>query len=110
MVDRSLLLGMGRFILVSLFSSRTTDPSDLRAAETAGHDLIGSDTDQVIADAAERASVVVAAWGHRGTLLGQKRQVIDSIPDLMCLGLTAKFTPGTGCKYQPPNRQCVRLQ
>lgn len=62
MVDRSVHLGMGSFILVNLFSWRATYPRDLRAAATAGHDIIGSDTDQVIADAARRAAVVVAAW------------------------------------------------
>lgn len=93
MVDRSVHLGMGRFILVNLFSWRATRPRDLRAAATAGHDIIGCDTDQVIADAAQRAAVVVAAWGHHGTLLGRERQVIDAIPKLMCLGLTAKGHP-----------------
>ena len=93
MVDRSLDLGMGRFILVNLFSWRTTDPRVLRTAAAAGHDIIGSATDQVIADAARSAAVVVAAWGHHGALLGRDRQILDTIPDLMCLGLTAKGHP-----------------
>jgi len=93
MVDRSLDLGMGRFILVNLFSWRTTDPRVLRAAAAAGNDIIGSSTDQVIADATRSAAFVVAAWGHHGTLLGRDRQILDTIPDLMCLGLTAKGHP-----------------
>ena len=93
MVDRSVHLGMGRFILVNLFSWRATDPRDLRAAAAAGHDIIGSATDQVIADAVRGAAVVVAAWGHHGTLLGRERQVLDTIPNLMCVGLTAKGHP-----------------
>lgn len=93
MVDRSVHLGMGRFILVNLFSWRATNPRDLRAAAAAGHDIIGSTTDQVIADAVRAAAVVVAAWGHHGTLLGRERQVVDTIPDLMCVGLTAKGHP-----------------
>ena len=32
MVDRSLELGMGRFVLVNLFAWRATKPADLRAA------------------------------------------------------------------------------
>jgi hypothetical protein len=47
----------------------------------------------VIADTARRADIVVAAWGHHGTLLGRERQVIDTIPDLRCLSLTAKGHP-----------------
>ena len=93
MVDRSVNLGMGRFILVNLFSWRTSDPRDLRAAAAAGHDIIGSDTDQVIADSARRAAVVVAAWGHHSSLLGRESQVLDAIPELMCVGLTAKGHP-----------------
>jgi hypothetical protein len=93
MVDRSVQMGMGTFILVNLFSWRGTDPHDLRAAVAAGHDIIGSATDQVIADSVERAAVVVAAWGHHGTLLGREREVLDTIPDVMCVGLTAKGHP-----------------
>jgi len=108
MVDRSVHLGMGRFILVNLFSWRATDPRDLRAAATAGHDIIGSDTDQVIADAARRAAVIVAAWGHHGTLLGRERLSIDTIPDLMCLGLTAKGHPRHPL-YVPAARSLIPL-
>ena len=93
MVDRSVHRGMGTIILVNLFSWRATDPRDLRAAATAGHNIIGAATDQVIAGAAHRAAVVVAAWGNHGTPLGRERQVIDTIPGLMCLGLTANGHP-----------------
>ena len=108
MVDRSVHLGMGRFILVNLFSWRATDPRDLRAAAAAGHDIIGSDTDRVIADAVRGAAVVVAAWGHYGTLLSRERQVLDTIPDLMCVGLTAKGHPRHPL-YVPAAQPLVRL-
>lgn len=109
MVDRSVQLGMGRFILVNLFSWRTTNPRDLRAAAAAGNDIIGSATDKVIADAVRGAAVVVAAWGHHGTLLGRERQVLDTIPDLMCVGLTAKGHPRHPL-YVPAEQPLVPLQ
>ncbi len=108
MVDRSVQLGMGRFILVNLFSWRATHPRDLRAAATARHDIIGADTDQVIADAAQHAAVIVAAWGHHGTLLGRAQQVIDTTPALMCLGLTAKGHPRHPL-YVPAAQELVPL-
>ncbi len=108
MVDGSMQLGVGRFILVNLFSWRATAPRDLRAAATAGHDIIGSDIDQVIAGAARGAAVVAATWGYHGTLLGRERQVIDTIPDLKCVGLTAKGHPRHPL-YVPASQPLVPL-
>ena len=83
MVDRSVQLGMGRFILGNLFSWRATDPRDLRAAAAAGHDIIVSATDQVIADAVRGAAVVVAG------------------------GTTARFSVGSVRSWTPSRTSCA---
>lgn len=69
---------MARFIVVNLFSWRATNPVTSGRAPDGVGDLL---------------AVVVAAWGHHGTLLGRERQVLDTIPGLMCVGLTAEDHP-----------------
>ena len=93
MVDRSLELGMGRFVLVNLFAWRATKPADLRAAAKAGQDVIGTECDAAIIDAVGRSAMVVAAWGGGGRLLGRDRQVTAMLSDPQCLGQTAKGSP-----------------
>lgn len=93
MVNRSLALGMGRFVLVNIFAWRGTDPKELRLAHKAGHDIVGPKCDQAIAEAAEAAVCVVAAWGSHGSLLGRGADVLDTLTEVQCLGATSKGMP-----------------
>lgn len=85
--------------VVNLFALRATDP-----AELARHnDPIGPENDQYILKAADRAALVVAAWGAHGTLQERDRAVLGMLRDgegagydaflLHCLGLTAGGQP-----------------
>lgn len=93
MVDRSLALGMGRFILVNLFAWRATRPADLRRAAASGEDVVGEECDAAIAEAVARSTAVVAAWGGDGRLLGRDREVTSMLQGSHCLGTTSKGSP-----------------
>jgi len=60
-------LGFGGFRAVNIFALRATDPRDMRAAE----DPEGPDNTQALADAANWADMVIAAWGVHGAHLNQ---------------------------------------
>ena len=92
MVDRSLALGMGRFVLVNLFAWRATRPADLRAAARS-EDVVGALNDAAVQAAAAGAARVVAAWGSHGSLLGRDAAVRAMLGPLCCLGWTAKGHP-----------------
>jgi hypothetical protein len=48
--------------VVNLFAYRATDPRELVRAENP----VGPDNDKMITDAANQASMIIAAWGTRG--------------------------------------------
>lgn len=93
MVDRSVAEGVGRFTLVNLFAWRATDPSALKAAAGAGHDIVGQKCDEAIRVAVASADVVVVAWGFHGALLGRDRSVALLLEKPLCLGTTSKGHP-----------------
>jgi hypothetical protein len=93
MVDRSVSLGMGTFILVNLFAWRSTKPAALRAAHVAGIDIVGSGCDAAIGHAAARADVVIGAWGAHGRLAGRDQRVLADLGRVHCLGLTGRGLP-----------------
>jgi hypothetical protein len=93
MVNRSLALGMGRFVLVNLFAWRGTDPKELRLAHKAGNDIVGPNCDQAIAEAAEEAACVVTAWGSHGALADRGATVLATLGEVQCLGTTTKGLP-----------------
>ena len=49
--------------VVNLFAYRATKPADLFAFAKSGGDIIGVENSSVIADAAQRAGIVICAWG-----------------------------------------------
>jgi hypothetical protein len=64
---RAQSLGFGRLIVTNVFASRNTDPAALYAAV----DAVGPRNDAYIGDVAEKADVVVCAWGNHGVHLGR---------------------------------------
>lgn len=90
--------GHGQLVVVNLFAWRATNPDELRAAATrlAGGP-VGPHNDAAIREAVERADLVVAAWGTKGTLLARDRAVTDLVlaarPVLHCLRATAEGHP-----------------
>lgn len=68
---RARLLGFGAFEVTNIFAWRDTDPHAMRRA---AHP-IGPLNDRVLADAAARADMVIAAWGVHGAHRGRGTEV-----------------------------------
>lgn len=84
--------GCGALEVVNLFAFRTAYPEELRACRRP----VGKLNDQYIAEAAERASIVVVAWGNWGYLHGRDTEVLELIAaknPLFCFGITLKGQP-----------------
>lgn len=78
--------------VVNLFAYRSTSPKKLReVVNPAG----APENDWRIREAAERATIIVAAWGVHGDWNGRDRQVLDLLRDyeVRCLGRTKKGLP-----------------
>ncbi|MBL8776696.1 MAG: DUF1643 domain-containing protein [Acidimicrobiales bacterium] len=92
-------LGMGRLLLVNLFSLRCGDLAELRAA--AAHDMeraVGAETNARIIDAAHRSDRIIASWGNHGDIGARSRALLEVLPSqqrkrLQCLGVTASGEP-----------------
>ena len=84
--------GYGSLEVVNLFAYRATAPSGLLNAA----DPIGPENDCFILEAKMRASKIIVAWGHRGTLNSRDKAVIRLLSptgDLYCLGTTHSGHP-----------------
>ncbi len=68
---RARALGYGGFCVTNIFAWRDTDPRKMRAAA----EPVGPQNDAAIADAAQWANVVIAAWGTHGAHLDRGPQV-----------------------------------
>lgn len=76
--------GFSALCMLNLFAWRATDPRDmLRAANP-----VGPDNDRHLVNCAQGASLLVAAWGARGSYLGRDQQVCRLLPGLQVLRLT----------------------
>lgn len=85
-------IGCGALEVVNLFAYRTAYPRELRACRHP----VGKLNDQYIAQAVEKASVVVVAWGNWGRLHGRDREVLQLISmknPLFCFGITGQGQP-----------------
>lgn len=83
--------GYGQLRVVNLFALRATNPAML---EHAGFPVaVGPENDEWIQTQLAHASIVIAAWGHKGGLFGRDRavqQILTPWRDLVHhLGLTA---------------------
>jgi len=93
----SRLWGYGRLEIVNLLPYRSPYPSDLLHAADPG----GPENDQFIANASQRASAVLLAWGHRGRYLRRDQVVLALLARHQmlapqCFGLTK-----AGCPRHP---------
>lgn len=91
--------GMGRIVLVNLFSLRCDSLASLRT--TASRDYsraVGGETDERIRMAAQHSDQVVAAWGNDGAIGNRSSKFLDHLPPhlqrrLKCLGVTSTGEP-----------------
>ncbi|MBX3323589.1 MAG: DUF1643 domain-containing protein [Phycisphaeraceae bacterium] len=84
--------GFDALEVVNIFALRSTDPRGLYEAA----DPIGPRNDAAIVRAAERAQLLVLAWGGHGELGGRGREVVRLVSktkSAMCLGVTQSGEP-----------------
>jgi hypothetical protein len=100
--------GYSGLCMTNLFAYRATNPQDMFDSAQAGIPVVGADNDQWLRDCAERAGIVVAAWGAHGTFLGRAAEVIAMLPNLHYLRLTKGGAPGHPL-YLPKTLTPVRM-
>ena len=83
---------LGAVTVVNLFSWRATKPADLKRAATE-FDIVGSRTDDIIAEVTHRSAITLAAWGSHGALLSRGHTVYPLLHSPVCLGTTAGGEP-----------------
>lgn len=83
--------GYGSMEIVNLFAYCATKVQTLKKAR----DPIGSENDLYILQAAERASLLIYAWGNWGALRGRNLEVLGLLREAKsgCLGLTNSGQP-----------------
>jgi hypothetical protein len=89
--DFTARFGYGRFHMANLFALCTKSPSIMRASP----DPIGDDNDQYLIKLANKASVIVCAWGDHGRHQDRDIAVIKLLNDypLLCLHINQSGTP-----------------
>lgn len=97
-------MGLPWFDVVNLYAWRATDPNDLRRASEHS-DIIGPENDMHIGLAADRATVIVAAWGalnlgrmtkpaiERARDVMRRLDVAAAGRPILCLGTAANGQP-----------------
>ncbi len=96
--------GYGGLCMVNLFAFRATAPRDMKAS----NNPIGSDNDDWIKKLSKKAGVIVAAWGNDGSFMGRSKNVVDMIPDLMCLKINKTGEPAHPL-YQPGSAIPIKM-
>lgn len=81
--------GFGSVILTNLFGYRSKDPRDLCEID----DPVGPENDDWLAYYANKAELVVVAWGARGDLMERDAEVLSLLRDTKCLGTTKNGAP-----------------
>lgn len=103
------------FVMTNLFAFRATDPKEMMKQS----DPVGPGNDAAILDVAQKAAVIVCAWGNGGTLLNRdahvKQLLRKHVPHkpLMSFGLTSQGHPlhplARGKSFIPYDRKLIRL-
>ena len=81
--------GYGGFMMVNLFAYRTTLASNLKKVKYP----VGIENDQYIVTLSKKADITVAAWGNNGNLYNRGKQVLNLVPNLMCLKVNKSGQP-----------------
>jgi hypothetical protein len=84
--------GYGSLEVVNLFAYRATCPAGLQQVP----DPVGDDNDRALLGAAERAAMLLVAWGNWGQLYGRDRTVLALLAatrPLYCLGINHSGQP-----------------
>ena len=83
--------GFGGIYMLNLFAFRATKPADMIKHPAPR----GPDNDRHLHETANRAGLIVCAWGNDGGLRNRDREVINLLSDhnLWCLGKTKSGNP-----------------
>lgn len=84
--------GYGSLEVVNLFAYRTTHPAGLQQVGNP----VGDDNDRALLRAAERAAMLLVAWGNWGRLYGRDRIILTLLAathPLYCLGINNSGQP-----------------
>lgn len=81
--------GFGTYLMCNLYGIRSTDPLGIKRAS----EPVGMDNDTHIAAAAQRADLVVAAWGCGHWTHDRVFKVMSLINDPYCVGVTQNGSP-----------------
>ena len=84
--------GYGSLVMTNLFAFRATDPREMKRFMAP----IGQENDRHLVEVAEKAGLVLAAWGVHGDHMGRADAVIDGVLrgiQVHCLGRTAGNYP-----------------
>ena len=90
---RAEMLGFGGYCVSNIFAWRDTDPLRMRKATHP----VGPDNDRILLDEAQRAEIVIVAWGvhgaHRGRGAAVRHMFDDKGIAMHHLGLTRRGHP-----------------
>ena len=81
--------GFGGVFMGNAFALRSTNPRGLREVS----DPVGPLCDHWLQAMAQRAALVVAAWGNQGAYRNRDQDLLQSIEGLHCLGYTKTGQP-----------------
>lgn len=81
--------GYGSLAVANLFAFRATRPEVLKRAA----DPVGPRNDRWIAQLAEEADLIVAAWGNHGAYAGRSRGVLETLRRPHHIGLNKTGEP-----------------
>jgi hypothetical protein len=95
-IDYAKTWGYGGIYLANLFAFRTKDPEIMKAAP----DPVGPENNTSLINLAQKAGIVVAAWGNDGAFLGRSKEVRAMVPNLSCLKMNNTGEPAHPL-YQP---------
>ena len=81
--------GYGGLYMTNLFAFRATKPVDMKKAK----DAIGPDNDKWLVKIAQKADIVIAAWGNHGRYLNRSETVVKMLSNLYYLKLNQSGEP-----------------
>jgi len=81
--------GFGGLIMVNLFAFRATLPNDLKKSKFP----VGKNNNQFIINAILESEMAVVAWGNDGQLYGRDKEVLEFIPNPMCININKTGLP-----------------
>lgn len=96
--------GYGGVCMGNLFAFRATAPSVMKVSK----DPVGHENNEWLIKLAKEAGLVIAAWGNDGSYLGRSKQVIELLPNLLCLKMNKSGEPAHPL-YQKADLQPVPM-